>query len=110
MGTMRPIYQGDDASADLSSAPTPSGRAILIVTVLVKLLFFPLANKSYASMAKMMAVQPETDGNLTSHRKRVPRAYVFFPAAPAMRCATRLWTFGSKNGWSRSCARAAAGS
>jgi len=27
--------------------------------VLVKLLFFPLANKSYASMAKMKAVQPE---------------------------------------------------
>jgi YidC/Oxa1 family membrane protein insertase len=35
------------------------GIAILIVTVLVKLLFFPLANKSYASMAKMKAVQPE---------------------------------------------------
>src|SRR3954452_23589546 len=35
------------------------GLAILIVTVLVKLLFFPLANKSYASMAKMKAVQPE---------------------------------------------------
>src|SRR5437870_572045 len=35
------------------------GLAILIVTVIVKLLFFPLANKSYASMAKMKAVQPE---------------------------------------------------
>jgi len=35
------------------------GIAILIVTVLVKLLFFPLANKSYASMARMKAVQPE---------------------------------------------------
>jgi len=35
------------------------GIAILIVTVLVKVLFFPLANKSYASMAKMKAVQPE---------------------------------------------------
>ena len=35
------------------------GIAILVVTVLVKLLFFPLANKSYASMAKMKAVQPE---------------------------------------------------
>src|SRR5206468_11337394 len=40
--------------------------AILIVTVLVKLLFFPLANKSYASMAKMKAVQPE----MTSIRER----------------------------------------
>lgn len=35
------------------------GVAILIVTVLVKLLFFPLANKSYVSMAKMKAVQPQ---------------------------------------------------
>ena len=35
------------------------GVAILIVTVLVKALFFPLANKSYASMAKMKAVQPQ---------------------------------------------------
>jgi YidC/Oxa1 family membrane protein insertase len=35
------------------------GLAILIVTVLVKLLFFPLANKSYASMAKMKALQPQ---------------------------------------------------
>jgi len=35
------------------------GLAILIVTILVKLLFFPLASKSYASMAKMKAVQPE---------------------------------------------------
>jgi YidC/Oxa1 family membrane protein insertase len=35
------------------------GLAILIVTVIVKLLFFPLANKSYASMAKMKAVQPQ---------------------------------------------------
>ncbi len=35
------------------------GVAILIVTVLVKIVFFPLANKSYASMAKMKAVQPQ---------------------------------------------------
>lgn len=35
------------------------GFAILIVTVLVKIAFFPLANKSYASMAKMKAVQPQ---------------------------------------------------
>ena len=42
------------------------GIGILIVTVLVKLLFFPLANKSYASMAKMKAVQPE----LTMIRQR----------------------------------------
>ncbi|ABS67166.1 60 kDa inner membrane insertion protein [Xanthobacter versatilis] len=35
------------------------GVAILIITVALKGLFFPLANKSYASMAKMKAVQPE---------------------------------------------------
>jgi len=34
------------------------GLAILLVTVLLKGLFFPLANKSYASMAKMKGAQP----------------------------------------------------
>ncbi|MEZ5776170.1 MAG: membrane protein insertase YidC [Hyphomicrobiaceae bacterium] len=35
------------------------GLAILLVTVLVKALFFPLANKSYAAMSKMKKLQPE---------------------------------------------------
>ncbi len=35
------------------------GIAILIVTVLVKLAFFPLANKSYELMSKMKKLQPE---------------------------------------------------
>lgn len=35
------------------------GVAILVVTVLLKALFFPLANKSYASMARMKLVQPK---------------------------------------------------
>lgn len=35
------------------------GVAILIITVIVKLIFFPLANKSYASMARMKVVQPK---------------------------------------------------
>lgn len=35
------------------------GVAILIVTVLIKLVFFPLANKSYVTMAKMKKLQPE---------------------------------------------------
>ena len=35
------------------------GIAILLVTLLIKVIFFPLANKSYASMAKMKAVQPQ---------------------------------------------------
>ncbi|HEV7637203.1 MAG TPA: membrane protein insertase YidC [Bradyrhizobium sp.] len=44
------------------------GFAILLVTVLVKLLFFPLANKSYASMAKMKSVQPQ----LAALKERYP--------------------------------------
>lgn len=35
------------------------GVAILVLTVLIKLLFFPLANKSYRAMAKMRKLQPE---------------------------------------------------
>ncbi len=35
------------------------GIAILIFTVLIKAVFFPLANKSYTSMSKMKALQPE---------------------------------------------------
>jgi YidC/Oxa1 family membrane protein insertase len=35
------------------------GVAILVVTVLVKTIFFPLANRSYQSMAKMKSVQPQ---------------------------------------------------
>jgi YidC/Oxa1 family membrane protein insertase len=35
------------------------GLAILAVTVLVKAVFFPLANRSYASMTKMKKLQPE---------------------------------------------------
>ncbi|QQS14406.1 MAG: membrane protein insertase YidC [Rhodospirillales bacterium] len=37
------------------------GLAILALTVLVKLLFFPLANKSYESMTKMKKLQPEME-------------------------------------------------
>jgi YidC/Oxa1 family membrane protein insertase len=44
------------------------GVAILSVTVLIKGLFFPLANKSYASMAKMKAVQPQ----MQALRERYP--------------------------------------
>jgi YidC/Oxa1 family membrane protein insertase len=44
------------------------GLAILIVTVLIKAAFFPLANKSYASMAKMKAVQPQ----MQALRERYP--------------------------------------
>ncbi|MBO0904083.1 membrane protein insertase YidC [Jiella sonneratiae] len=35
------------------------GVAIMIVTVILKLFFFPLANKSYKSMARMKTMQPK---------------------------------------------------
>ena len=35
------------------------GLAILLLTVLIKLVFFPLANKSYRAMSKMKKLQPE---------------------------------------------------
>jgi len=35
------------------------GVAIIIITVLIKLAFFPLANTSYVAMSKMKKVQPE---------------------------------------------------
>jgi YidC/Oxa1 family membrane protein insertase len=44
------------------------GVAILCITVLVKGLFFPLANRSYVSMAKMKSVQPQ----ITAIRDRFP--------------------------------------
>src|SRR6185295_12484031 len=35
------------------------GLAILAVTVVVKLIFFPLANRSYRSMSAMRKIQPQ---------------------------------------------------
>ncbi len=35
------------------------GVAILLLTVVIKLIFFPLANKSYKAMARMRALQPK---------------------------------------------------
>ncbi len=35
------------------------GLAILLLTVIIKLIFFPLANKSYRAMSKMKKLQPE---------------------------------------------------
>ena len=37
------------------------GLAIMLLTVILKLLFFPLANKSYRSMARMKALQPQME-------------------------------------------------
>ncbi len=44
------------------------GLAILLLTLLVKLAFFPLANKSYSAMSKMKLLQPE----MTKVRERFP--------------------------------------
>jgi YidC/Oxa1 family membrane protein insertase len=35
------------------------GLAIMLLTVIIKLIFFPLANKSYRAMSKMKLLQPE---------------------------------------------------
>ena len=37
------------------------GLSILVLTVIVKAIFFPLANKSYVAMSKMKALQPEME-------------------------------------------------
>lgn len=37
------------------------GLAILIITILVRILFFPLANKSFKSMARMKQLQPKME-------------------------------------------------
>ena len=44
------------------------GLAIIALTFLVKLVFFPLANRSYVSMAKMKAAQPQ----LAALKERFP--------------------------------------
>lgn len=44
------------------------GLAILALTVLIKLAFFPLANKSYTSMSRMKVLQPQ----MTELRERYP--------------------------------------
>ena len=49
------------------------GLAILGLTVVVKLLFFPLANSSFKSMGKMKKVQPEME-RLKKHHSDNPQA------------------------------------
>ena len=49
------------------------GLAILAVTVLVKAAFFPLANKSYESMAKMKKLQPQMEALREKFKDDKPR-------------------------------------
>jgi YidC/Oxa1 family membrane protein insertase len=44
------------------------GLAILLLTLIIKIFFFPLANKSYKAMSKMKLLQPE----MTKIRERFP--------------------------------------
>ena len=46
------------------------GVAILLTTIVVKLLFFPLASKQYASMANMKKVQPKMEELKKKHGER----------------------------------------
>src|SRR3546814_5651144 len=48
-------WSSDVCSSDLGNF----GLAILALTVVIKLIFFPLSNKSYKSMAKMRMLQPK---------------------------------------------------
>ncbi len=59
----RPIFYTLNYFGDLTGN---FGVAILILTLIVKLLLFPLANKGYESMSKMKKLQPEIE----SLRKR----------------------------------------
>ena len=52
----KPLFYALHYFADMSGNV---GVAILLLTVIIKLVFFPLANKSYAAMAKMRKLQPE---------------------------------------------------
>jgi len=54
----KPIFQAIDI---LYRYVGNFGVAILIFTVLVKILFFPLANTSYRAMSKMKKLQPEME-------------------------------------------------
>ena len=45
------------------------GLSILALTVIVKAIFFPLANKSYESISKMKKIQPQTDALKKQYEK-----------------------------------------
>lgn len=54
----KPLFQLMEA---INSVVHNFGVTILILTVIVRLFFFPLANKQYASMAKMKKLQPQME-------------------------------------------------
>jgi YidC/Oxa1 family membrane protein insertase len=60
----RPIFHTLNFFGDLTGN---FGVAILILTLIVKALLFPLANKGYESMSKMKKLQPEIEKLRTSY-------------------------------------------
>jgi YidC/Oxa1 family membrane protein insertase len=61
----QPVFKG----LDLIARETGNfGIAILIMTVLIKLAFFPLANRSYESMSKMKKLQPQMEALRERHK------------------------------------------
>ncbi|MES1989376.1 MAG: membrane protein insertase YidC [Pseudomonadota bacterium] len=61
----QPVFKGIDI---LAHATGNFGIAILIMTVLIKLAFFPLANRSYESMSKMKKLQPKMEELRERHK------------------------------------------
>lgn len=54
----KPLFLGLDYVYDIVGN---FGVAIMIVTVIIKIFFFPLANRSYEAMSKMKKLQPEME-------------------------------------------------
>jgi len=76
------------------------GIAIIILTILVKLIFFPLTHKSYISMAKMQKIQPEVQkiqkkykDNPQEMNKRVMEIYQKNKVNPMGGCLPLLLQF-----------------
>jgi YidC/Oxa1 family membrane protein insertase len=76
------------------------GAAILAMTVLVKGVFFPLANKSYESMAKMKKMQPEMEklkeqykDDREGQQKAMMKLYSEHKINPASGCLPMLLQF-----------------
>ena len=73
------------------------GLAILLLTVCVKIVFFPLANKAYRSMASMKKLQPEVtkmreqfSGDRARMQKEMMALYKREKANPMMGCLPML--------------------
>ena len=73
------------------------GIAILIVTILVKVAFFPLANKSYETMGAMRKMQPEIEklrarhkGDMMAQNKEISELWKKHDVKPLMGCLPML--------------------